>query len=207
MFDEIYNDVKAFLSENDMEATKSKRFSFRKRSEHIWRVFIWAGRLIDGLCDINRDAVLTAALFHDTGYALSLDGSCHAENSAKLFHKYAINKDFDPGQAEFIEYLIRNHSNKYMMYDDNTPPELILLMEADMLDETGALSIVWDSMAEGGQDDQSFIKTYNHIKNYSGKILDTNPMKTDKAKRYWENKQNLMREFIKQLAFDLEIEE
>jgi uncharacterized protein len=79
-------------------------------------------------------------------------------------------------------------------------------MEADLLDETGALSIVWDCMMEGEAQIQTFEKTYNHIMNYSYKSLKENPMVTDKAKQYWESKQNLVKEFIEQLAFDLKPE-
>jgi uncharacterized protein len=40
------------------------------------------------------------------------------------------------------DYLVRSHSNKELMTLSDTPLELILLMEADLLDETGALSVV-----------------------------------------------------------------
>ena len=90
-----------------------------------------------------------------------------------------------------------------MLNIDGTPLELIILMEADILDETGALSIVWDCMMEGGQSEQSFVKTYKHIEAYSYKALENNPMQTEKAKEFWASKQDLMKEFLKQLAFDL----
>ena len=87
----------------------------------------------------------------------------------------------------------------------DTPLELIILMEADLLDETGALSVVWDCMMEGSEQIQTFDKAYNHIMNYSYKSINVNPMVTAKAKEFWENKQNLMKEFVDQLSFDLGI--
>lgn len=208
MYDDIFNYVKSLLAQNDSEASKIGHLSFRKRSEHIWRVFIWAKRLLqEGTYDVkvNSEAVLTAALFHDVGYSLSLDGSKHAENSAALFSKYAVAKGYDAEIKDFTEYLIRNHSNKILMNDNSVPLELIILMEADLLDETGALSIVWDCMMEGGQKIQSFEKTYKHIQSYSAKLLDENPMKTALAKAIWSNKQNLIKEFLRQLSYDLAI--
>lgn len=80
-------------------------------------------------------------------------------------------------------------------------------MEADILDESGAMSIVWDCMIEGGQMEQSYIKTYKHIDAYTYKTLETNPMKTDKAKEFWVKKKELTIEFLNQLMFDLALNE
>jgi uncharacterized protein len=207
MYSEMYEDVKKLLADND-HATKITRLPFRLRSAHIWRVFQWAKRLIDGNLfekPIDEEAVLIAALFHDVGYALPLEDSQHAENSVIIFNQYAAEKSFDSKKQEFISYLISNHSKKALFSAEGTPMELIILMEADILDETGALSIVWDCMREGGQTEQSYIKTYRHIEAYSYKTLDENPMITDRAKEFWANKQELVREFIKQLEFDLAI--
>ena len=209
-FDDMFVFVKQCLSENDGVATKIGYFPFRKRSEHIWRVFQWVKRLIDDDnfdVAIDRDSVLIAALFHDVGYTLSLVGAQHAENSAVVFNRYAIEKKFDKEKQAFISYLIQNHSQKSLFDVGGTPLELIILMEADLLDETGAMSIVWDCMAEGGQDEQSFAKTYNKINSFSHKTLNANPMKTAKAKEFWVKKQALLQEFLDHLAVDLAIKE
>lgn len=139
------------------------------------------------------------------GYTLSLDNSKHVENSAVLCEKYLTENGYDSEFINLVVYLVKNHTNKELMTVRDTPLELVVLMEADLLDETGALSIVWDCMMEGSQQMQTFEKTYNHILNYSNKSLNVNPMITAKAKAFWESKQNLMQEFIKQLSFDLGI--
>ncbi|MCK9537104.1 MAG: HD domain-containing protein [Bacilli bacterium] len=182
------------------------KFPFRKRSEHIWRVFLWAKRLIAEINQINKEAVLVAAIFHDVGYGIDGDNDNHAENSAQICHDYLIENGFGVEFVDFVTYLIRNHSKKELMSIENTPKELILLMEADLLDETGALSIVWDCMMEGSEQIQSFAKTYEHIKKYSFKNMEINPMVTPKAKALWEAKQKLMIEFIRHLSFDLGID-
>ncbi len=83
----------------------------------------------------------------------------------------------------------------------------MVLMEADLLDETGALSIVWDCMLEGSQEIQTFDKTYSHILKYTGKDLTVNPMVTKKAKEFWEAKQSLVQGFLNHLSYDLGISE
>lgn len=203
MYEKMFQFVECYLENNDGEIGNNYKFPFRKRSEHIKRVFMWAERLIDGESNINKEAVLVSAIFHDIGYALSSDNSKHAENSAFLCEKYLKESEYNTEFIRFVTYLVRNHSNKELMAISDTPLELILLMEADLLDETGALSIVWDCMMEGSQVLQTFNKTYEHILNYSYKSINTNPMVTAKSKEFWQNKQRLMKEFIEQLSFDL----
>jgi uncharacterized protein len=208
----IFDYVKKQLEKNDTEATKTKRFPFRVRSEHLWRVFLWAKRLLKNdfneniNININKNAVLVAALFHDSGYALSLDGD-HAENSAKLFTEYAKQNRLNNEEINFIAYLIENHSKKYLMKEKGTPIELIVLMEADILDETGAMGIVWDCMAEGMREEQSYKKTCEHIIGKSYKIIYENPMITKLARERWKKKQEMTKEFIKQYLYDLGMEQ
>jgi uncharacterized protein len=89
--------------------------------------------------------------------------------------------------------------------DEKTPLELVILMEADLLDETGALSVIWDCMAEGARGEQSYLNTYRHLEEFSGRILRKSPMKTDKAKEIWSGKQEFLREFLRELAYDLDL--
>jgi uncharacterized protein len=207
---EIFNHIKNVLNENNKNATKlNEKFPFRIRSEHIWRVFIWANRLTesDKYKNINKDALFVGSLFHDVGYAISPKSIDHAQNSEVIFREYCIRNNITKKPDEdFIAYLIRNHSNKELMENRNTPIELIILMEADILDETGTMSIVWDCMAEGNKEEQNYKKTFDHINENSYKILEGNPMITEEGKRYWKNKQELIRNFVKEYAFDLGIE-
>jgi uncharacterized protein len=182
MYNEMLGFVKNILIKNDGEATKINEIPFRKRSEHIKRVYNWAVRLVGKNSKIDREAVLVASIFHDSGYAISIESTEHAKNSAIICRQYLKEHGYKIGRIDFITYLVENHSNKFILENENTPIELVILMEADLLDETGALSIIWDCMMEGNSKDQSFEKTHDHIKRYSGKILDRNPMRTDLGK-------------------------
>jgi uncharacterized protein len=205
-YNAIFEYVKSVLKKEDNNAAKTEKFLFRVRSEHTRRVFVWANRLLEDndLPVVDKEALLIAALFHDSGYALSPHSKAHAENSEKIFREYCKSNPLE--KEDFIAHLIKNHSNKDLMKRETTPPELILLMEADLLDETGAMSLVWDCMAEGMQEEQGYVKTYNHMTESSCKLMDENPMKTKKAREYWEIKQALVKDFIKAYAFDLGIE-
>lgn len=203
MYKSMIEFVKHKLELNGGEECDIGFFPFRIRSEHIRRVFLWAERLVSEIEHINKEAVLVSAIFHDVGYGIDKDSNQHAENGAKICKDYLLEKGFSIELVDFVTYLVRNHSKKDLMSMKDTPLELIILMEADLLDETGALSIVWDCMMEGSEQVQSFEKTYEHIKKYSAKIMTTNPMVTSKAKEFWKEKQKLVTEFITHLSLDL----
>ncbi len=165
------------------------------------------GGLTEGETGIHTQAVLTAAIFHDVGYALLPDNMEHAENSAVLCERYLKENHYDSSFTDLVTDLVKNHSRKEMLQSPGTLRELILLIEADLLDETGALSIVWDCMAEGAKETQAFEKTYHHILNYSCKELSANPMVTEKAKAFWEEKQRQAERFMAHLSFDLGLQD
>ena len=193
------------LKERDIYATKKKSYySFPKRSEHCRRVFMWVQRLASNYEHIDREALWTAAIFHDVGYSVSNDN--HASHSAFICSKYLKEQGYDQTFIDKVVFLVANHSRKDLLNDD-TNLELILLMQADLLDETGALSIIWDAMAEGAEPIQDFVKTFERIKSYTLNTLSKNPMVTEEAKVIWEQKRTLAKEFINQLALDLGIEE
>jgi len=212
-YDEMYTYVKARMADNDIEATSITRFPFRRRSEHTWRVYKWAECLLSqpGLpAAPERDALLTAALFHDVGYAIMEKMSAHNEHarySAQIFDQYVVDKKFIAEQHPLISFLIRHHSQKVRMRQLETPIELVLLMEADLMDETGAMSMVWDCLNVGSREDPSYRKAYEHLREYSGAFLKKNPMVTPLAREIWTRKQDLIRLFIDALAGDLWIDQ
>lgn len=207
MYDDMFAYVKELLEEKDCEYSKTFHFPFRKRSDHIRRVYLWARRLLD--CedlpaDFAQEILLTAAIFHDSGYALSEDSRQHARGSVEVFRTYAAEHDMNSAFTDFVSSLIVHHSQKELMTATSTPMELIILMEADLLDETGVLSIVWDAMAEGALPEQSFEKTYRHILRTVNRMK-VNPMVTPGARDIWERKKQITCDFTDQLAYDLDI--
>jgi uncharacterized protein len=105
MYDKIFQFVKNYLENDEAETIRIGIFPFRKRSEHIRRVYMWAQRIADGEAYINKEAVLVAAIFHDIGYAIYLDGSKHAEDSAILCEKYLKENGYDTEFIRLVAYL------------------------------------------------------------------------------------------------------
>ena len=79
-------------------------------------------------------------------------------------------------------------------------------MEADLLDEEGALGIVFDLLAEGYKEPESYASVFNEIMIHSAHIVEQNYMITPLAKKFWEEKKRFIENFMKDLKFDLFME-
>ncbi|MBO2516256.1 MAG: hypothetical protein CW338_03130 [Clostridiales bacterium] len=182
---------------------KSNRHPFRSRSAHSMRVMKWAERLLAYHPEADREVLLCAAAFHDTGYA-GEDRMDHQTASAILFRKYAEEHGMDPSFTEKTALCIATHSNKALMAEpEKLLIEQLLLMEADLLDEEGALSLCWDGLACGYENINSyegaFEKTYSHMdaKHY-------NRLVTPEARAIWDEKAHFLDMYVQQMQRDLE---
>ncbi len=201
-FKDMLSYVESILTENEGIKSAKPQLGFRNRFEHTKRVYGWVQRIAPGAVACNKDAVYTAAIFHDCGYRKN-QGMPHPMLGAELFEAYALEHQLDPDFTKFVSYLIAEHSHLDKMHLPETPIELVLLMEADLMDEEGALGLVFDLLAEGFKGPDSYYSVFNEIMIHSVHILDQNYMVTPLAKKYWNDKKVLIRKFITDLKFDL----
>lgn len=188
------------------------RFAFRQRSSHSLRVTQWAQRIWeeDGqegdLC-----VLLCAAILHDVGYSVE-DGEDHAGASALLAGKYLETEGYSTEFIQKVCRLIRLHSRKEFLKmpdkaGDELTRELRILMEADLMDECGALAVLWDCMAESREEEQSFEKTYQRMVKNSPSFLERNWMITPAARSYWKDRQEILREYLTAYRSELFLDE
>lgn len=204
-YEDMFEYVKHILIEHNGIRSHKPQLYFRNRFEHIKRVYGWAKRIMKGVEDCNEALVLTAAIFHDCGYT---NGSkeTHAKLGANLFLDYATEHHFEKEFTDTIYSMILHHSNKNLIQAKDTPIEMIILLEADLIDEEGALGLVFDLLAEGYKCPDSYDSVFNEIMIHSAHILKQNYMVTPIAKEVWENKKNLIQQFIDDLKYDLFME-
>lgn len=188
------------------------RFAFRQRSSHSLRVTQWAQRIWeeDGQ-EGDPCALLCAAILHDVGYSVE-DGEDHAGASAVLAAKYLETEGYSPEFIQKVCRLIRLHSRKeFLKMPDKAgaelTPELRILMEADLMDECGAIAVLWDCMAESGEEEQSFEKTYQRIVKNSPSFLERSWMITPSARRYWKDRQEILSDYIAAYRSELFLDE
>lgn len=209
MKDEKYEKEWAFVKktlkesgQDDFGGGKQSRYPFRSRFEHTRRVYKWVHRLLDDATIEDVEVLELAAIFHDVGYSKGINKG-HGLESAKIFEEYARkNLKLSDERIEKVKYLVSNHSNKEMLLP-KTCPELIILMEADVMDEEGAMRIAWDCLAAGLGGAKSFQEALKRTIDHFNPEF--NPMITPIAIRAFEEKQNFVKEYIKRMKDDLEV--
>lgn len=195
--------VREYLTQHNGINSPNPLHPFRSRYHHTIRVLHWCFRLAEEEQDIDKEALYTAAIFHDIGYT-DKENETHAKRSCEAFLEYAKACRMEQRFAGKVADMIGRHSDKQLMRVADTPRELILLMEADLLDEEGAMGIVWDCMTLGNAHTNSYGNAYYHIIESSDKP-EPNPMVTPKAIQYWERKKQIAAEFAEELKEDLMI--
>ncbi len=199
----VFLHVRGILEAQGGEYAQCGYFPFRKRSDHIFRVFRWTERLRDPDTEVDDAALRIAALVHDVGYADGNAGLPHAHLSASLCREFLPSFGYDQAFVERVARLVHHHSDKHLLKEPETPLELILLMEADLLDEQGAMSVVWDCLMEGAKPEQSFALAYRHIEGKSAAHLSEDILVTPRGKRFWHEKRQLVTQFLSHLEKDL----
>lgn len=178
-----------------------EKYGFRNKLEHTERVYLLANRLLK-YEEADKGVVLTATIFHDVGYLYSHKE--HTKYSAEICKQYLQDNNYNTDFIKKVVDIIANHGNKELLFNPNTSMEQILLIEADCLDESGALSILRDTLSEGSSSEKSYKKTYERLCERSiMKNPDSFNCVTETAKNIWLEKQELYMGFIDNLKKDL----
>lgn len=208
MYRDLIGYVEKLFGKNDEHGGRTKKKIKFDRFQHTLRVAKYAERIYEGLtCGekalVDYDALMTAVIFHDTGYTKT-DGDGHGMISAQICGRYLSEQGYPVERIGFICSLVSRHSQKDRIHDREIPMELVILMEADMLDCTGAQGIVKDVWAEAKEGTATFRTMLDYIKSSALEDIEQNPMRTAPAKKIWEEKRGLIREFVRQYDRDVE---
>lgn len=183
---------------------KNKNKIAYDRYAHTLRVYQWMLRITGELKDdtLDLESLKIAVIFHDSGYATDNDGE-HAKKSAAICRDYLERRSYTPEKIDFICYLIEKHSEKKLFHEKSTPIELVVLMEADMLDDTGAMGIILDTWVASKEDNPSFDLMCRHLEKYTCRHMRQMEFVTAPGKKFWHEKRKLVYEFLRQYKRDL----
>lgn len=202
----MLKDIRRMVDESGVEQFLDP-YPFRSRADHMYRSYCWAKRILPCRPDADAELTLVATLFHDIGVIRATPERLkegHDLLGADIACDYLVHHGYSAAFADTAAALIAGHQQRDLLQTGQTTIEHIILMEADMLDERGALGIVWDAMAEGSKTDQSYLWTLERFK--TRKLYrrpERNPMYTELARAFWAEKQNLHMNFVLALERDL----
>lgn len=208
--DPMFAEMIRFVGDHLGETTgcaDTKLLIHYSRFEHIKRVLGWALRLYERSSrrdEIDYRTIVIATIFHDVGYHDVTETLSHQAAGAAIARAYLTQHGFDPDLTNRVCYLVEKHSDKWMMSDPDIPADLLLLMEADLLDDMGALGVTMDCMIERGNDPQaSFVDALDHIGRYTLRQQYNNPMVTPEGRAIWDRKTELTEKFYHSLETDV----
>lgn len=204
---EMVEFVKDCLKDNQTEDIGAKKNIQYSRFEHTKRVLAWAKRLYDltlnNETELKYDELMIATIFHDVGRN-NKSGLPHAKASVPITREYLLKHGYSEDKTEYICMLVGDHSDKWKMKDPGIDRNLLLLMEADMLDDMGAQGVVMDCMITARRKDSaSFYDCYNHIRRFTYRQQQKNPMVSSEARAIWDKKTKLVEEFTDSLEEDI----
>lgn len=171
---------------------------FRDRYSHTLRVLEWAKKIHKAEGG-DMDVITCAVYLHDIGWE---EGRNHADVSYEKARDFLKAYDIKSRDKEKILEAIKYHNRR----DDfkKVSKETQIVMDADLLDEVGALSILWDAMAEGDEDEASYESAIERIKKYSNKLENELDLVVTKAgKEIYKERLKVRERFIEELEFEL----
>lgn len=193
-----YSEVIEYVKKMTADNGRPPNYPFRSRFEHTMRVYRWAIKLQSKLGG-DLDIIVLASLLHDVGWD---DERPHSEVGAELAVEYLDQLGVDPDIIKRVGEIIMIHTEKDSEMELTL--ECKIVMDADLLDEVGAIGILWDSMATACEDEASYKKAYYRIKNYyrinKPKIR---RCKTDAGRTEYNKRMQMIENFIFQLEKEL----
>jgi HD superfamily phosphodiesterase len=178
-----------------------KRFSqaFRDRFEHTKRVLTWAKR-IQQLEGGDLEIINLAVLFHDTGWSEEIN---HAQVSAELAGKFLVENEVAPQVMERVISAVQTHNLRGIPGSD-LPLENQIVMDADLLDELGVTTMVWDAMTVAGQPEAGYLKVLEKDRAfYNNAVKRQSEMKTNTGLKLYRERLDTWRMVLDNLAFEL----
>lgn len=197
-----YNSMMEFARRQIKFSTRTEWYPFRDRFSHTLRVLNWAERIHKEESG-DWEIIKIAGIFHDVGWHETIGHNMVSESIAK---EYLTENNYNPDKLELVLEAIRNHNQREA--DSQVSLESLIIMDADILDEVGAISIIWDSMASSMNNAESYEEVYERIKHYYEKLCNNaRLLKTKTGMKFYEKRLKFIAGFIEELEFELFTEE
>lgn len=192
--------TREFAMEQIALNARPNRYHFRNRQQHTERVVTWAKRIqeVEGG---DLEVVIMSALLHDIGWDHVVN---HALVSGKMAKYFLDTIKYPAAKAQRVLQAVNYHNSRSMEIDLFIESKII--RDADMLDEVGATTVIWDAMSSAYKDDASYemvyhkcIHFYNHLRNNSRFLV------TQSGKAFFDQRLDVYKTIISELSYELDI--
>ena len=224
--------VKDFLSPVDSMSKSGVRLPFRSRFAHIERVTGWALRLSETEGG-DAGVIAIASIFHDAGYRYTGEGHAQRSATVFDAYAKTERVDIDDGKradpapeadkcegASRLPAAIRSamssakshakirnaialHSDKHLP-ETELDRETAILMDADKLDEAGAMAVLFDIFTESASPEFDYDSAYDRIlARYGADADEAGRFHTAEGLRQYMIMRRYVREFLVGLGNEL----
>lgn len=194
MIDLNINEMKRFV-EKEINLQNRPDYGFRSRYTHSLRVMRWAEHL-QSILGGDLEVLMIASLFHDVGWEKGIN---HAIVSHRIAEEYFSNIDIE-NKSKILEAVL--YHNRRDTKGLNL--ESYILMDADLLDEVGASTIVWDILASAREENSSYYTALERLQKYAANTYkQIDRFYFQESKDIFNERLKIIDEFIKELSYEL----
>lgn len=189
------------FTKESIESNNRPNYPFRSRYRHTLRVLMWVERLQKVLGG-DLEVLTYSAILHDCAWNGEEN---HAITSFRAAKKFLDGFDLDEGfKSKVLEGVLHHNENDTL----GLSKESYMLMDADELDEVGAICIFWDTLAENYlNNDMSYKSALLRVKKYIPELYKNVPkFHFEYALSIYKRKLKFMEDFVKEAEEELEIE-
>lgn len=146
---------------------------------------------------------MISALFHDIGKSVDKTAQSHGEVGAQICGDYLTSVAYDKSRSVKIVQIVRSHSSH--ANENDTSLEAKVVSDADLLDETGAITVLWDAMACAEEDAPSYEKACDRITRAYAKLKVELPdrLHTPTTRQILKGRLLFMNTFLRNLEYEL----
>lgn len=192
--------AKEFVKDK-LNQSNRPNYPFRSRYRHTLRVLMWVKRLQKELGG-DLEVLQYSALLHDCDWNGVENHAITSYETAKEFlDQFDCEEDFKSKVLEGVRY----HNERGTK---GLSKETYILMDADELDEVGAVCIMWDILAEQHEQTQtSYSDVLRRIKHYIPEFHENiEHLNFDYSKSIYKRKVAFQEQFIKEAEEELGFE-
>ncbi len=148
----------------------------------------------------NLEIITLAVIFHDAGWDDQRD---HALVGAELVRKFLLDQGIEEKSVGRVESAVATH-NKRLSARSNLPLENLIVMDADLLDELGVTTLVWDAMSTALEDNPSFRKALERNQQFFAKAKDKTPLlQTKTGRELYSERIEVWSQCLEQFRYEL----